>query len=81
MAKSNKRIPIMGSLPMTISFDELLKVGKGALIAVLAAIVVGLTNWVGSLDLSTIQGIVWMAITSVVINFLQKFLRDTSAYS
>lgn len=70
--------PPRGSFPFTFSKDDATKVAVGALVAMGGALVTYLATWSASLDLTTNEGILLSAASAIVLNFLRKYLTNTT---
>lgn len=69
-----------GSLSFRLDSDDLIKIAKGAGIAVLGALVPTLAALAGAIDESTVLGSWLAAAAAVGVNALRKWLADNSGF-
>jgi hypothetical protein len=68
----------LGSFPFRLNAEELKAIGRGALVAVLGALIPSLVALAGGLDDATVLG-GWLAAAAAVgVNSLRKWVFDNS---
>jgi hypothetical protein len=70
----------MGSQPLSLSRDDLWKIGQGFLVALAGFVLAYVSGTIiPQMDQTNTSGMLAVALFSVVVNVLRKFVTDTTA--